>query len=198
MIGITGGIASGKSQFCQKLLARIDGEKFDADACAHDLLAHDAEVRRRVTDEVHPDSYERDGQVNRSLIRETIYHNPIKKSRLERILHPKIRDLWTSQGREASRNGRIFVVDLPLLFETRSESFFDRILTVVCSRSTQLKRLIQGRHLNKEMAAQIMASQMPWEEKAVLSHHVVWNDGSLQALTSQADIFSRKLYDRFR
>jgi len=197
IIGITGGIASGKSHFCQQLLTRVDADKFDADACAHDLLAHDGEVRRRVTEEVHADSYGRNGQVNRRLLRDTIYRDPVKKSRLEGILHPRIRELWTKQGRAASRVGRIFVVDLPLLFETRSESFFDQILTIACARATQMKRLIEGRDLSEGIAEQIMASQMPWEEKIIHSHHVVWNDGSLQILNTQADIYARKLHDRF-
>lgn len=197
IIGITGGIASGKSQFCQQLLTRVDAEEFDADASAHDLLAHDGEVRRRVTEEVHPDSYGNDNQVNRSLLRETIYRDPVKKSLLEKILHPRIRELWTERAREASRAGRIFIVDIPLLFETHSESLFDHIVTIACSKTTQMRRLVQGRHLRQGMAEQIIASQMPWKQKIVHSHHVVWNDGSLQVLHAQADIFARKLYDRF-
>jgi dephospho-CoA kinase len=197
IIGITGGIASGKSRFCRQLLSRMDADLFDADACAHELLEHDIEVREQVIREVHPRAWGIDGRMDRRLLRETIYHAPEKKRLLEGILHPRIRQRWTDQAQAVSAGGRRLLVDIPLLFETKSESLFDRIVTIACSRATQILRLTGERRLSGSLAGQIIASQMPLEVKMAQSHQVVWNDGSSQALDAQAEIFSRNIHDQY-
>jgi len=196
ILGITGGIASGKSAFCQLLLERVEADSFDADACARELLDEDDAVRDQVLKKIHPEAYDRDGKANRTLLRELIYHDAAKKRTLESILHPVIRQRWSRQALEASAAGRLFVVDLPLLFETNAESLFDRIVTVACSLEVQLARLFTHRGFAPEISRKIIATQMPLDAKIARSHHVVWNDGSLETLTAQTDIFSRYLHVR--
>jgi dephospho-CoA kinase len=195
IVGITGGIGSGKSTFRRLLLERLPAESFDADACARELLDDDALVREQVTERVHPEAYGVEGKPNRVLLREVIYRDAAKKKTLEAILHPVIRDRWSTRARELAAANRLYLVDIPLLFETKAESLFDRIVTVACSVETQLHRLAETRRMPREISEKIIASQMPMGMKISRSHHVIWNDGTIPALTTQIALLARFLHD---
>lgn len=197
LLGITGGIASGKSTFRKLLLERIEADAFDTDACARELLDEDESIREQVLEQIHPQAYGAEGKPNRALIRELVYKDAAKKRTLEGILHPEIRDRWSRQAKEAEAAHRMFIVDIPLLFETKAESLFDRIIAVACSVETQLSRMERHRHLAREISEKIIASQMPMEVKISRSHHVVWNEGTLETLTAQTDFLARFLNDRY-
>jgi dephospho-CoA kinase len=197
ILGITGGIASGKSTFRNLLLQHIRAESFDADACVSELLDEDESVKKQILETIHPAAYGAGGRPDRALLRELIYQDADKKRRLEAILHPIVRDRWLKKAREASTAGKIFVVDIPLLFETSSEALFDRIVTVGCSTETQLSRLSGRPGMTREISKKIIASQMPIGVKISRSHHVIWNDGALDALTAQTELFSRYLHERY-
>ena len=197
VIGITGGIASGKSTFRQLMLERVQAESFDADACAKELLAGDEDVRQQVREGLHPQAYDSTGMPDRELLRGLIYQDATKKKILEGILHPAVRRRWTDRAKRATDEGRLLLVDIPLLFETQAESFFNRIVTVACSHQTQLDRLRVERGLAVEISEKIIASQLPMRVKITRAHHVIWNDGSREALISQTELFSCYLNDRF-
>jgi len=197
IIGITGGIASGKSTFRQLLLERLPAASFDADACARQLLEGDDSVRAQILAQVHPGAYREDGTPNRPLLRDLIYRDDAKKRALEAILHPVIRDRWSRQALEARAAQRLFIVDIPLLFETGAESEFDHIVTVGCTVETQMDRLNRRPGLTREISEKIIGSQMPLGHKISRSHHVIWNEGTLETLTAQTDLFSHYLHARY-
>jgi len=197
ILGITGGIASGKSTFRQLLLERVEADSFDADACARELLDEDLAIKDQILQKIHPQAYDSDGKPNRTLLRELIYQDSAKKRTMEAILHPVIRQRWSRQALEASAASRLFVVDIPLLFETKAESLFDLIVTVACSLDVQLARLSSRRGLSPQISQKIIATQMPLDVKMARSHHVIWNDGPLKTLTAQTELFSRSLHDRY-
>ena len=194
ILGITGGIASGKSTFRDLLVQRIDAIAFDADACVGELLEEDATARAQILERVHPDAYA-SGRPNRALLRELIYGDIHKKRALEEILHPVVRARWLREAQEAKLAGKPFVADIPLLFETGAETQFDRIITVGCSIEVQLARLCARDALSPEISKKIIASQMPIESKISKTHHLIWNDGSLDALTAQVELLARYLHD---
>jgi len=196
ILGITGGIATGKTTFRNALIERIDAEFFDADACARALLDEDEGVRREIQRQVHPEAYDAEGRPNRALIRELVYQDEGRKKTLESILHPVIRATWTQKALAARRENRTFVVDIPLLFETKAESFFDHIVVVACSQRHQMARMA-GRGLSSEISEKIIASQMPIGVKIKGAHHVIWNDGLPEGLITQADLFSVYLHARY-
>ena len=197
ILGITGGIASGKSTFRNLLSQRVPAEFFDADACVGDLLDNDEAVRKEVLEKIHPAAYGAQGKPNRALLRELIYQDAGKKRTLEAILHPIVRERWLLRAREAASTKRNFVVDIPLLFETRAESFFDRIITIGCATDTQLARLRSRAGMTREISEKIIASQMPIDIKISKSDHVIWNDGAFDALAAQTELLSRYLNDRY-
>ncbi|RYD72501.1 MAG: dephospho-CoA kinase, partial [Verrucomicrobiaceae bacterium] len=125
VIGITGGIATGKSTFVRALLRQLPGEFFDADQSARDLLARDPEVRKAVQHEFGADIYDPAGNPDRIRLREVVFASDEKRRRLEAILHPAIRLRWTTLADKHRLADTLFFVDIPLLFETGTESYFD-------------------------------------------------------------------------
>lgn len=193
VIGITGSIASGKSTFRDILAGLLPANSLDADQIARGLLEHEPGVRGRVLAEISASAYLADGRADRQELRRIIYGDPTAKRRLEDILHPRVREAWLAEAALARQEGRHLLVDIPLLFETGAEAHFDQIITVACSEQVQNARLL-ARGLDLAIARSIVSSQMPVPEKIARSSQVVWNDGSLGALNSQAQTFA----ERFR
>ena len=192
IIGITGGIASGKSTF-SRALAEIRGASiFDSDACARELLDADPVVREAVIRDILPSAYRADGTPDRAAIRAIVFSDPAAKARLEAILHPLVRARRQALADDARVEGRDLLVDIPLLFETSASSGFDLIVTVACSLEIQTRRAI-SRGLTLAQVQQIVASQWSNAKKIAQSDFVVWNDGSLRMLQAQAEELAARL-----
>jgi len=196
-LGITGGIATGKSTFRRLLLERVDADFFDADACARELLDSNEAIRDQVLETVSPLAYSRDGAPNREVLREIIYNDLAKRKTLEGILHPKIRERWTSRAESSKESHRIFIVDIPLLFETRAENLFDHVIVVASSEAAQLRRMTTIRRLPEDLARKILASQWSLHVKMRNAAHVVWNDAGLDLLETQAALFAAYLRHKY-
>lgn len=194
IIGITGSIASGKSTFRNILAPLISAQVLDADLIARGLLENNPAVREEVASAISPLAYKADGSADRAEIRRIIYNDPDAKARLEAILHPRVRTTWVGAVEQARKEGRNAIVDIPLLFETAAEGAFDFVVTVACSPDVQSTRLV-ARGLDPVLAQKIIGTQMPVAEKIAKSSQVVWNDGDLDALTQQAEIFAGLLDD---
>lgn len=192
VIGVTGGIGSGKSTFSKMLADHLGARLFDADSAARELLESDPAVRERITTELFAEAYTPDGKPDRAAIRRLVFHDPAAKARLESILHPRIRERWTQLAADCRQNATPLVVEIPLLFETGAERFFDRIVAVACSHETQLARTA-ARGLPRDEAESIIRSQLPLERKTSLAHFVVWNDGSHANLENQASELAKIL-----
>ena len=192
VIGVTGGIGSGKSTFSKMLADHLGARLFDADSATRELLESDPAVRQEITSEIFAEAYTPDGRPDRAAIRRVVFHDPAAKARLESILHPRIRERWTQLAAECRQNATPLVVEIPLLFETGAERFFDRIVTVACSHETQLARTA-ARGLPRDEAESIIRSQLPLERKTMLAYFVVWNDGSLTNLENQASELAKIL-----
>ena len=192
LIGVTGGIGSGKSTFSKMLAGHLGARLFDADSATRELLESDPAVRQEITTELFAEAYIPDGKPDRAAIRRLVFQDPAAKARLESILHPRIRERWTQLAAECRQTSTPLVVEIPLLFETGAEHFFDRIVTVACSLETQLTRTA-ARGLSREEAESIIRSQLPLERKTSLAHYVVWNDGSHANLENQAAELAKTL-----
>jgi len=190
-LGLTGGIASGKSTFAKTFASLTGAELFCADRCVHDLLENDAGVAREISIRIHPLAYRDGGPPDRALIRNQILAHPEKKTALEEILHPRVRKAWQEDAARCRSGGKAFVADIPLLFEVGVETFFDAVVTVACSEATRMRRLLARGGMDEAIAKKMIASQWPTDTKVQLSQHVVWNDGHLDALHLQADFLAR-------
>lgn len=195
IIGITGGIASGKSTF-SRALAEIRGASiFDSDACARELLDSDPSVREAVIRDILPSAYRADGTPDRAAIRALVFSDPAAKARLEAILHPLVRVRRQALAHDARVEDRDLLVDIPLLFETSASSGFDLIVTVACSLEIQTRRAM-SRGLTLAQVQQIVASQWGNAQKIAQSDFVIWNDGSLRMLQAQAEELAARLESR--
>lgn len=184
-IGITGGISTGKSTFCECLREILLAAKFfNADQAAHALVEL-PDVKRKIRAEFGSCVFSRDGDLNREKLRAIIFADATKKRALEQILHPRIRRQWGVEAEKHRNSPDFFFADIPLLYETNGETLCDRVVVVACSYKVQLARLAKRMSLKQKEAEQMITSQMPLDEKIRRGDHVVWNDGSRAALMEQ-------------
>jgi dephospho-CoA kinase len=185
LLGLTGGIATGKTTFRLRLAEAHAFDVFDADACVHELLDGNPAVIASIADAFGSAALRPDGRPDKTFLRTLIYHDPDARRTLEGILHPRVRQRWQVLGAQARDQGRDFLADIPLLFETGAQEAFDTVVMVAASPATQQARLL-ARGRDAGLIERMLASQWSIEEKVRLADHVIWNDGGPEALRRQA------------
>jgi len=185
-IGITGGISTGKSTFCECLREIVPTAKFfDADLAAH-LLVELPEIKQEIFGQFGGGVFSPDGDLNRTKLRAIVFEDAAKRRALEQILHPRIRRQWMAEAKKHRNSPDFFFADIPLLYETGGETLCERVVVVACSRNVQLDRLAKRKSLKRSEAEQMINSQMPLEEKIKRTDHVVWNNSDRVTLMEQA------------
>jgi dephospho-CoA kinase len=191
VIGITGGIATGKTSFCECLREVLPAAKyFNADTSAHELTGTDSEVKAQLREKFGAEIFSGNGDLNRAALRAIVFADAEKKSALEQILHPRIRQQWSEAAATSRKSGDLFLADIPLLYETGGETLCDQVVVVACSRDTQLERLMARSALRRAEAEQIIDSQMSLTEKVRRADHVVWNNGDRTVLLAQTRLLA--------
>jgi dephospho-CoA kinase len=193
VIGITGGIATGKSSFARSLHQQVGGRLFDADKAARELTDRDPEARQALRAEFGEAIFFPTGGLNRAALRGIIFADTKKKRALEQILHPRIRRQWATAAETSRLGGEIFLADIPLLYETEGETICDRVVVVACSEQIQQERLVSRSAPSVADARSIIASQMSLSEKISRADHLAWNNGPQSVLESQAATFANFL-----
>jgi dephospho-CoA kinase len=184
-IGITGGISTGKSTFCDCLREIVPGAKFfDADLAARSL-AKLPEVKQEIVDQFGSGVFSPTGDLNRTKLRAIVFGDAVKRRALEQILHPRIRRQWMAEAKKHRNSPDFLFADIPLLYETDGETLCERVVVVACSRKVQLDRLAKRKSLKGSEAEQMLNSQMPLDEKVKRADHVVWNNGDRATLMEQ-------------
>ena len=186
-IGITGGISTGKSTFCDCLRELVPAAKFfDADQAARSLVGL-PEVKQEILGQFGSDVFSPDGDLNRTKLRAIVFGDATKRRVLEQILHPRIRRQWIAEAKKHLNSSDFFFADIPLLYETGGETLCEQVVVVACSRKVQLDRLAKRKSLKASVAEQMINSQMPLEEKIKRADHVVWNNSDHATLMDQAN-----------
>ena len=196
ILGITGGVATGKTTFTALLRERLPAELFDADACARRLVVEDSAIQASMRRQFGARIFLGE-KLDRAALRTLVFGDATARQALEAILHPVIREQWLRLAEKIRREKNWLFVDIPLLFETGAEKFFDAIVVVACSDKIQRRRLNAQRHLTADMASSIIAAQWPLAEKISAAGHVIWNDGTLTALARQTHCFGDYLAQRY-
>jgi dephospho-CoA kinase len=190
VVGITGGVGTGKSSFVRAFVSHMSCDVFDADACVHETLAGDAGVLARIRAVFGDAVFAANGSFDRVAMRELAFRDSTARRRLEDILHPAVRARWQPRVAMARASGRVLLLDIPLLYETGAESECDRVLVVACHPGTQRERLLQNRGLAPALIERMIEAQLDLAAKVERADHVVWNDGSPLALDEQACLFA--------
>ncbi len=187
VIGITGGISTGKTSFCECLRELVSTAKFfDADQAAHQLVELDSEVKKEIRHEFGTGFFSAGGNLNREKLRAMVFGDAAKRRALEQILHPRIRREWSEKAETHRNSPDFFFADIPLLYETGGEALCNRVVVVACSFRIQLRRLMERTLLERASAEQMINSQMSLTEKIERADHVVWNNGNQTGLAEQA------------
>ena len=182
ILGITGGIAVGKSTVT-RLFADLGARTLSADALAHDLLAPGTETTRAVLHAFPQaaDAGDPTGQtINRRALGRFVFADQDARRRLEALTHPPIIAALAAQA-DAWRplpTPRAAALEIPLLFEAGLERLVDRIVVVTCDEATQLSRLLQRPGMMQTRAQQILAAQWPLSEKVARADFVITTDAS--------------------
>lgn len=190
VIGVTGSVATGKSTFARILADRMSAKLISTDEIARRLLGDSREVKSELREAFGDNILDESGQVKRSALRTVVFDDPGSRSKLEAILHPRIRREWTQAAKVSRETHSRLIVEIPLLFEKETQFALDRTVCVSSTRGEQMRRLSANRHLDEETSRKMIASQWPLDQKERSADHVVWNQGPLDSLTHQANLLA--------
>ena len=184
IIGITGGIASGKSTVTE-FLRQKGFQVVDADALVHQLQKPGGRLFQILVEHFGEKVLLEDGKLNRPLLASLIFSNSEEREWSKETQGQIIREELGSLRDKFSETEKLFFMDIPLLFEQDYASWFDETWLVYVRRDTQLDRLMKRDYLTIEDAQARLASQWPLEEKKRLASHILDNNGSREQLLSQ-------------
>ena len=184
IIGITGGIASGKSTVTN-FLRQKGFEVVDADALVHQLQKPGGRLYQILVEHFGEKVLLEDGELNRPLLASLIFSNSEEREWSKETQGKIIRDELRALRDKFSETEELFFMDIPLLFEQDYASWFDETWLVYVRRDTQLDRLMNRDQLSKESAETRLASQWPLEEKKKFATYILDNNGSRTRLLSQ-------------
>jgi dephospho-CoA kinase len=192
IIGLTGGIGSGKSA-AATILKRLGLKIIDLDQITHDLMKPSELGYIEIKKEFGEKYIDTKGAIDRKLLREEIFSSLDLKKRIESILHPIIFEECSKQLNKLKHEKYIVLV-IPLLFETKNYiSLIDESLLIDCDLETQIERVIKRDNVSKALANRIIKNQMNRQEKQLLADKVILNDGNINHLKTQLDIYYKKL-----
>ncbi len=174
LIGLTGGVATGKSTVA-KLFKECGAVVIDADVLARQVVQPRKPAWRDIVRLYGKRVLENDGTLNRPALARIVFHNPRKLRMLSRIIHPRVAREQSRLTRDLARkdSDAIIVYDVPLLFEAGVDKRVDRIIVVVADRQTQITRLQRRNHLTSAEALRRIRSQMPLAQKSKRADYVL-------------------------
>ncbi|WP_245921665.1 dephospho-CoA kinase [Bowmanella denitrificans] len=184
IIGLTGGIGSGKSKVSD-LFAAKGIEIIDADILAREVVEPGAPALAKIAQHFGKDMLQADGQLDRRALRQRIFSHPQDKTWLNELLHPLIRQLM--QERTAAARSPYCILAIPLLVENQLQSLVDRILVVDVEESAQRTRVISRDNVSADQVDAILASQASRSQRLAAADDIIDNNGTINNLIEQVD-----------
>ena len=195
VIGLTGGIGTGKSTVSQ-ILKEKKFPVIDLDIISHEVIKFPKVVEKIVGNfgkEVLEYNNTGNWIVSREKLGRVIFGDREKRLILNSVMHPEILRIMREKILECKKENKIIFVEIQLLFEVQWEKEFDYILLVSAEKETQIKRILSRDNRSKEEALNIINSQMSLDEKKKRSDYVIENDGNIQDLEKKVDDFLKKI-----
>ena len=185
IVGLTGGIATGKSTVGQHI-EKLGGTVIDADRVARDIVQPGSEALADIAQRFGADVLLPDGSLNRAVLGQIVMNDSVARTALEEITHPRIRTEIATRVRDAFTHGaRVVFVEAALLVETGSAKLYPKLWVVRCAQDTQVRRLMERKGCDRDTAEQWISSQMDMAEKVQHASLVIDNDGTIQELEDQ-------------
>jgi dephospho-CoA kinase len=192
VLGLTGGIGMGKSTAAH-LLADMGASVLDTDVIAREIVEPGQPALAEIQNDFGSELIGPDGHLLRAALADRVFTDVAARKRLEAILHPRIREVWTARVKLLRAQGARFgVVVIPLLFETRAAGQFDATICVACSRATQWARL-HDRGWTGEQITQRVQAQWSIEKKMALADFITWAEGSLPIHAAQLGLILERV-----
>jgi len=185
IIGLTGGIATGKTTVANYLAERYNFPILDADIYAREAVAVGSPLLQEIVARYGSEILLADGSLDRQHLGVIIFNNPTERQWLEQLIHPYVRGRFINKMAELFAQTVVWVV--PLLFEAGMTDSVTEIWVVICSEQQQLERLMQRNNLTLEAARSRINSQLPLAEKVARADVVLDNSSSLEMLLKQVD-----------
>jgi len=187
IVGLTGGVASGKS-VVSRILKEEGAYLIDADQIARELVQPRTSAWEELVKVFGKEILQKDGSIHRKQLAAKVFSDPKQRDLLNRTLHPRIKE---EMGRRLKAIGQkdpeaIVVIDAPLLVETGDHREMDKVIVVISTEAQQIARLREREGMDQEEARRIMASQMATKEKVKVADFVIRNEGSLEETERRA------------
>jgi dephospho-CoA kinase len=186
LVGLTGGIACGKSTVAQHFVHR-GAELIDADEIAREVVLPGQPAYRKIVDHFGQEILDDDGFIDRPGLGRMVFGDPAKRAVLNELTHPPVVATIANRLELLAAFDGVVVLDVPLLVEAGVGRGYEAIVVVAAHPETQLRRLVELRGMAEEDARQRIAAQAPLEDKLAVATHVVWNEGSMDELIAEAD-----------
>ena len=193
IVGLTGGIASGKS-LVTRVLRDLGAHIIDADKIVHDLLSPGQEACREVVHHFGVAIQQPDGSIDRRKLGDIIFSHPEERAWLNQCIHPRVFEAYNRQVHHLCERqpDAIVVMDAALLIETGYHKKMDKLIVVYAGQKDQVKRLMERDRFTLEQALARISSQMPLDEKRTYADYVIDNTGSREETELQTiEIFAR-------
>lgn len=188
LVGLTGGIASGKSTVARRLVTVHGMALVDADVVAREVVAPGTDGLQAVVEAFGASVLDEDGCLDRRALGRIVFGDDEARARLNAIVHPLVGERTGEQLRALAEEGRELVVhDVPLLAENGLEVAYDDVVVVDASEELRLRRLVEERGMAADEARARMAAQASRQERLAVATHVIHNEGSLAELDARID-----------
>jgi len=193
LVGLTGGIATGKS-LVSEILRGLGTYIIDADKIAREVVEPQKPAWLEIVEFFGKDIINKDRTINRKRLGEIVFNDPLKKRKLEEIVHPRVIEEENRMLKEylKIKPDGIVIIDAALLIEAGSHKRVDKLIVVYADKETQTKRLMERDGLSRTDAEKRIASQMPLDEKVKMSDFVIDNSKGIEGTQRQTiDIFNK-------
>ena len=191
MIGLTGGIGSGKSTVAG-MFRELGADMIDADELAREVVARRQPALREIATAFGQAVLLPDGSLDRPKLASIVFQDEAARATLNAITHPRIRERMRTEVEARRDHPGLLVLDIPLLFESDPHEEVEAVVVVWVDRLTQLRRLVERDGFTLEEAGRRIAAQMPLDEKRARADHVIDNSRSLEKTRAQVRaVFAR-------
>ena len=186
LIGLTGGIGSGKSEVARLLTAR-GAEVIDADLIVRELQQPGAEVYEKMVELFGPEVVGADRALDRAAIAKKVFTDESLLKTLNQLIHPIVRRVMNERVESFRSTDKVVVLDIPLLVENPREGL-DGVLVVDLDGEVAIKRLVEQRNMNADDARARIAKQATREQRLAIANHVIDNSGDRDELSQKVDL----------